>query len=126
MQNQMELVDLSRQTVKPRHDKKPPMLEVLHFLSYETPSGIRLTNLQFNRFKEALPEQVLPQYPGGGFQYEVHITGEFFSPYTSGERKLEGYLDNLNNQKFFKLIKILQKNEDFEKRMFSFVLVAYI
>ncbi len=126
MFKQMELLDLSIQTLHTNDKKQPVMLEVLQLFSYETPSHIRIVNMGFQRLQDSVSGVEAQMLRMSGYQYRVQVNGEIFSPYSDGKQSLANYVENLNSFGFFKALEITNTVEDAETRTLSFALTAII
>lgn len=112
-------------SVKPR----PPIIETMKLFSNEVPEQIRLKSLFFGvyrqnkigRSKQGAGAAELPAY-----RYQVNLSGNIQSDFLMGDVILINFINRLNELKFFKNIKLIQKEKNPKKKLMSFDLMLFL
>lgn len=105
---------------------EPRLLEVMKIFSNEVPKEIRLTSLGFFRYEAKKSRYRKKEEKPENYDYRINFTGIIQGDFVMGDVRLINFLNRLNNLKYFKKIKIIEKRKNPEKQMFEFEVEAYL
>jgi len=105
--------------------EKPPIIEVMKYLSNEVPQGIRLEKLDMINLIE-LEDKKSRKKIQPVYKYQIEIEGDLFTENLMSDVSLFNFINRLSEAGYFKQVELLNKNKYPEEKRTHFALRLYL
>ncbi len=105
--------------------ERPPIIEVMKYLSNEVPQGIRLEKIDMINLIE-LEDKKKKKKIEPVYKYQIELEGDLFTENLMSDVNLFNFINRLSEAGYFKQVELLNKNKYPEEKRTHFALRLYL